>query len=85
MVERGPIGMPSTSTTTLDPSLKTGSPGLASSSPLFLLEGLSLSASDGVRSLSPTSDGLSSSSEGSGSAITASEILDLIIDTGSHH
>ena len=89
-VERGPIGTSSTSTTTLDPSLKTGGPGLASSSPpmgekftsaLSLLEGLSLSASDGMRSLSPTSDSLSSSSEGSGSAIAASGIPDLVVDT----
>ena len=82
--------MPSTSTTTLGLSLKTGGPGLASSSPpmdekftsaLSLLEGLSLSGSDGVRGLSPTSDGLSSLSEGSGSAIAVSEILDLVVNT----
>jgi len=45
------------------------------------LEELSLSASDGVRSLSPTSDDLFSSFEGSGGVITAFEILDLIVDT----
>ena len=90
MVERGPIGTPLTSTTTLKPSLKWGGPGLASSSSsmgvrftsaLYLLEGLSLFASDGVRSISPTSVGLSSSSEGSGGAIAVSEIPDLIVDT----
>ena len=50
-------------------------------SALSLLEGLSLSASDEVRSISPTSDDLSSSSEGSSGAIAVSEILDLVIDT----
>ena len=90
MVERGPLGMLSTSTTTLGLPLKLGGLGMASSSSpmgkeftsaLSLLEKLSLSVSDGVRSISPTSDDLSSSSEGSGGVIAVSEILDLIIDT----
>ena len=72
MAEKGPLGMPSTITTTLCPFLESGGPGMASFSPpmdgkftstLSLLEGLSLSGSDGVRSLSPTSDDLSFSSE----------------------
>ena len=46
-----------------------------------LLEGLFLSVSGGVRSLSPTSDNLSLSSKGSGGAIAASEIPDLVVNT----
>ena len=45
------------------------------------MEGLSLSASDEMRSLSPISDELSLSSEDSGGVIMASEIPDLIVNT----